>query len=134
MMRVRFIPLGQVVLAAGVLVLCGAGNALAQQTLYEVSNAACGEFISSDGNLMPKAAVMFTWLAGYRDGIGALAAVDKRFASVGKMDLNQLGAAVLAYCKVKQDMPMAQAATGVLEMLINAQRGRVINLAAPNPN
>jgi hypothetical protein len=87
---------------------------------------------SDDCSLTPKAGVMLTWLAGYRDGIAVLASVDHRFEAVRKTNLDQLGATVLTYCKLKPAMPMVAAATGAFEMLINGLPGAVIDLAVPH--
>lgn len=98
-----------------------------------VRASTCGDLVSSDGSSTPKlAAFTFTWLAGYRDGLAALAAMDPRLKAVGNAKLEQFGPLVLAYCRAKPNLPVTEAATGVFELFINAQPGVRIGLSLPH--
>lgn len=91
----------------------------------------CAEVITAEGEFTDKTIPLTFWLAGYRDGIGALASLDPRFKAIEGMDSDQISAAVLTYCRKKQDLSVAEATAGVFEMMINAQPGELINLALP---
>jgi hypothetical protein len=92
----------------------------------------CAEVITAEGEWTDKTIPLTFWLAGYRDGIGALGNIDPRFKSIGTMDSKELGAAVLVICQKKQNMTVAEATAAVFEMMINALPGRdVISLALP---
>jgi hypothetical protein len=99
----------------------------------DVPRFMCSEVITADGSFTAKTEPMLRWLVGYRDGIAALAVLDKRLSAqnVGGIDSDELATAVLAYCKAKQAQPVGDAATGVFELLINTQPGRRLDLALP---
>ena len=126
-----------VFLLGGFTLLCllgvGPGEALSAPW-NEISGTKCSELYDAQGSPWgPKTAVMFTWLAGYRDGIGALASFDKRLSVIGKTDLSEAGTSVLAICKSKPDMTVAEVTTSVFAFYINALPGRrIIELALPH--
>ncbi len=115
-----------------VLLLTLTDYATAAQPWEEAPKFKCDEVISGDGSLTSRTGAMLTWLAGYRDGVGSLASLDGRLKSVGGISLSELGPMVLAYCKAKPMMPVAEAATGVFEFMINGQPGPRIDLAVPH--
>jgi hypothetical protein len=129
-----------IVFAIGFVALLGIASlferttpAVAAQPWKDVRTFSCRDVISpNDGSLTPKTGAALTWLAGYRDGVASLAAVDRRLKNVGEIGLDPLGAMVLAYCKAKPEMPMVEAVTGVFEFSINAQAGERIDLALPH--
>jgi hypothetical protein len=125
-----------VLLAALDSLLSFAGSARAAQTLDEVSQLKCADILPADdgtpaGKFTRTTLIMLTWLAGYRDGIAALGSVDPRFQMVGKTELPQFGALVIAYCKAKPTLNVGEAVTGVFEFTINSLPGERVDLALP---
>jgi hypothetical protein len=88
----------------------------------------CSEMITPAGEFTAKTEAMLTWLVGYIDGISAPALLDKRLKTIHDAGSQQIGPLVLAFCEKKQDADLITAATGVAEMVINAQSGKVLNL------
>jgi ABC-type uncharacterized transport system fused permease/ATPase subunit len=97
----------------------------------EVPSLSCGDVVSAAGRLKPKAAQALTWFAGYLDGLKALGATDHRLKELANMDSNEIEAVFLVLCRNKQDETIAEAATGVLEMTLNALPGRRLDLVVP---
>jgi hypothetical protein len=69
------------------------------------------------------------WLAGYRDGVAALAVFDKR---LGDVNINLLAALVLSSCHPKPDRYIGEVANEILEVLISHKPGRRLNLGYQN--
>jgi hypothetical protein len=97
----------------------------------EVPSLSCGDVISDAGHLKPNAAQALTWFAGYLDGLKALSVTDRSLKELAKMDPDQIEAVFLVLCRNKQDETIAEAATGVLEMTLNAMGGRHFDLVMP---
>ena len=115
---------------ASISILVGASHAAPWD---EVSKARCGEFYDSKGSHWgPKTAALFTWIAGYRDGIAALSKLDKRFATVARNNLDEIGPMVLAICKAEPNTPAGEATTMVYEMMINMLPGERVDLTVPH--
>jgi hypothetical protein len=88
-------------------------------TWGKTSSYRCSDVISPGGTLNDvKAHIMMLWLSGYRDGIAALAGLDKRLGVA--LPYDQLVALVLVYCRNKQDQSVGEAVTGAFEMTLNA--------------
>ena len=88
----------------------------------------CSEMITPGGDFTAKTEAMLTWLVGYIDGISAPTSLDKRLRTIHDAGSQQIAPLVLAFCENKQDVDLITAATGVAEMVINAQSGKVLNL------
>ena len=88
----------------------------------------CGDVVTSTGQFTERTPSMFTWLVGYIDGIASPSILDKRLRVLSDSGSEQIAPLILAFCMKKQDDTLISATTGVAEMLINAQSGRVINL------
>jgi hypothetical protein len=58
-------------------------------------------------------------------------ATDHRLKELANMDSDQIEAVFLVLCRNKQDETIAEAATGVLEMTLNALPGRRLDLVVP---
>jgi hypothetical protein len=86
----------------------------------------CSDVVTPAGKFTAKTPLMFTWLVGYIDGISAPSILDKRLGSIS--DAGTVAPLILAFCMNKQDDTLIAATTGVAEMLINAQPGRLLNL------
>jgi hypothetical protein len=93
-----------------------------------VPHLKCSDVVTSDGKFTEKTATMFTWLVGYIDGISAPAILDKRLKTIRDAGSEQVGPLVLAFCTKKQDDTLIAAMTGVAELIINSQSGKVLNL------
>jgi len=65
------------------------------------------------------------WLAGYRDGVAALAVFDKRLAEV---KVNILAVLVLSACHAKPDRSIGEVANEMLQVIINHEPGPRLNL------
>jgi hypothetical protein len=81
------------------------------------SSNECKKFESVDDEIFGP---FMRWLVGYRDGMTALANLDKRLGNLPR-DPYLLGALVLSACHAKPDQSIGEVARGVFEMLINRQ-------------
>ena len=105
------------------------GAAAAEDRPWDaVPHMKCSDVVTPAGKFTAKTPLMFTWLVGYIDGISAPSTLDKRLRTVGDAGSEQVAPLILAFCMNKPDDTLISATTGVAEMLINAQSGRVLDL------
>jgi Sel1 repeat-containing protein len=97
------------------------------QFTFVASSDGCRKFASVDDTTLEP---FMRWLAGYRDGAAAMAALDKRLADLPR-DPFLLGALVLSSCHANPDRSIGEVANGVIEMFVNKQPGRRLNLGVP---
>lgn len=88
----------------------------------------CSEVITSGGEFTPRAAPAFTWMVGYMDGLRAASKLDKRLRTLSEAGSLEVGSMLFAYCQQKQEETLRGAATGVAELLMNAQPGPRLDL------
>jgi hypothetical protein len=115
-------------LGFAIFLTAGAIGAKAETPWDAGRKSTCRDIASSNNSPTLLAGVTFTWLAGYRDGLAALAALDPRLKTVG---FDKLLLEVVAICKVHPELAVAEVATDVLQFYINAQPGVLIELALP---
>jgi len=93
------------------------------------SSNGCRKFASvEDAVLEP----FMRWLAGYRDGVAALAVLDKRLGTLPRSPY-LLGALVLSSCHAKPDRTIGEVANEVFEKLLNQEPGQRLKLGVARP-
>ena len=103
-------------------------SSAADKSWDAIPHRKCSEMITPSGEFTAKTEAMLTWLVGYIDGISAPSILDKRLKTISDAGSQQIGPLVLVYCRNKQDDTLVAATTGVAELIINTQSGRVLNL------
>jgi hypothetical protein len=96
--------------------------------LVDSSNG-CRKFASVEDAILEP---FMRWLSGYRDGVAALAVLDKRLGNLPR-DTYLLGALVLSSCHAKPDRSIGEVANETFEMFINREPGQRLKLGVAMP-
>ena len=114
---------------AAIALTTGAAHAGNPPSWDDIPHYKCSEIIGKDGSQTKKTIPVLIWLAGYREGITALAAFDKRLSMIPA----DISLSVLVGCENAPTRSLDDVVVSIFAMMINALPGPGLTLAVPQP-
>ena len=118
-------------IVTAIALMTGAAHAGNPPSWDDIPHYKCSEIIGNDGSQTRKTVPVLIWLAGYREGIAALAALDKRLSMIPA----DISLSVLVGCENAPTRSLDDVVVSIFAMMINALPGPggPLTLAVPGP-